>query len=515
MGSIAEVTKRNAQGLSTPDGKPVGVLVVDDDAAFCEIVADVLKTCGYEAWSLQDPAAAMELVARGGIVAALVDLVMPQMHGLDLVGRLHAISPDLQAIVLTGHAELDSAIGGIRQGVFAYLQKDQARMGLLVQTLGEAVAKWTLLQVSRGRLADLEEANRRLHLLHESTANLASEIHSDVLMRRVVESAREACNASSGRLLLLEPTSEGFVIQAAQGDRAESLQGARLAAGEGIVSLVLESGNIVHLADPLGDRRYSPRCDGVTGAHRGLLAAPLRHRGVHGVLLVADSRRGTFGPADEQMLAMLARQAAIALENATHHERSVNFFTHTSDILVSFLETLDIHHPGHSRGAAALADLISRRLGLSDPERRSIHFAALLHDIGKVRFGRELLNGASLSEESKRLMREHPRLGVEILRPITMWEDLLDIILSHHERWDGKGYPHGRAGEDIPVGARIVAVADAFDAMGRGTPYRQPKDAATAISDLEAGAGSQFDPRIVRLFLAAFRESGDPRLHQS
>ena len=452
----------------------MGVLVVDDDAAFCEIVADVLKTCGYEAWSLQDPAAAMELVARGGIVAAIVDLVMPQMHGLDLVGRLHAISPDLQAIVLTGHAELDSAIDGIRQGVFAYLQKDQARMGLLVQTLGEAVAKWTLLQVSRTRLADLEEANRRLHLLHENTANLASEIHSDVLMRRVVESAREACSASSGRLLLLEPTSEGFLIQAAQGDQAETLQGARLAAGEGIVSLVLEKNATIHLADPLADRRYSPRCDGVTGAHRGLLAAPLRHRGVHGALLVADSRRGAFGPADEQMLAMLARQAAIALENATHHERSVNFFTHTSDILVSFLEDLDIHHAGHSRGAAALADLISRRLGLGDPERRNIHFGALLHDIGKVRFDHELLNGrrAPLRRERKRLDARAPRLGMEMLKPISLWEE----TCRHHPR---PPRALGRQGISARPGRRGHPAGGAHRGRGRRFRRHGPRDRPT------------------------------------
>jgi putative nucleotidyltransferase with HDIG domain len=229
-------------------------------------------------------------------------------------------------------------------------------------------------------------------------------------------------------------------------------------------------------------------------------------------LLVSGSRKGAFDVPDLDMLTALGRQAAVALDNAFQHERASNFFTHASDILVSFLETLDVHHPGHSRGTAALADLITRRLALPDPERRRIHFAALLHDIGKVRIDPVLLRGVLLPAEARRIMREHARLGAEMLKPITAWAELPSIILSHHERWDGTGYPAGLAGEDIPLGARIVAVAEVFDAMRRETPYSRAKTEAEAIAELEACAGTQFDPKIVRLFVAGLRDSGDPRV---
>jgi HD-GYP domain-containing protein (c-di-GMP phosphodiesterase class II) len=99
-------------------------------------------------------------------------------------------------------------------------------------------------------------------------------------------------------------------------------------------------------------------------------------------------------------------------------------------------------------------------------------------------------------------------LGVELLRPIMLWEDILPIIHGHHERWDGKGYPAGLAGEDIPVGARVVGVTEAFDAMTRAQPYSPKRTAEEAITELEAFAGSQFDPKVVRLFVAEYRQHG-------
>ena len=96
-----------------------------------------------------------------------------------------------------------------------------------------------------------------------------------------------------------------------------------------------------------------------------------------------------------------------------------------------------------------------------------------------------------------------------MLRPITLWEDILPIIHGHHERWDGRGYPAGLAGEDIPLGARVVAVADVFDAMTRKTPYGPSRTPGEALAELEAFAGTQFDPRVVRLFVAEYRRRGE------
>jgi len=107
-------------------------------------------------------------------------------------------------------------------------------------------------------------------------------------------------------------------------------------------------------------------------------------------------------------------------------------------------------------------------------------------------------------------MQEHPALGVQLLKPITLWQDILPMIHSHHEHWDGGGYPTGHKGEGIPLGARVIAVAESFDAMTRETPHAKHRTPDEGLAELERGAGSQFDPRIVRLFVAEYRE----RRHQ-
>jgi putative nucleotidyltransferase with HDIG domain len=159
---------------------------------------------------------------------------------------------------------------------------------------------------------------------------------------------------------------------------------------------------------------------------------------------------------------------------------------------------------------AALADMVTRRMGLGEEERRHIHFGALLHDIGKVLVDPAILQSEDkLSEAQRNLLRDHASAGVKLLKPISHWEDILPVIHSHHERWDGNGYPLGLAGEDIPIGARVVAVADAFDAMTRSTPHGSRRTPEEALAELEACAGSQFDPKVVRLFVAEYRQRRD------
>jgi putative nucleotidyltransferase with HDIG domain len=487
-------------------------MVVDDDEAFAKVVADVLNERGYDALCVSDPERALEEAEQADFGAAVVDLVMPGLGGLELAAGLRARQPDLQVVLLTGHGSFDSAVEGIRQGIFAYLQKDAARIGVLEHTLTEALEHHRLLRTSKRLMEEVTEANRRLGLLHESALALAAEVHPDRILNKVVGLAAELCQARGARALVFQAQGHDVVVEAAAGPGAELLRGARLGAGESLGVLVARADAPLAVPDPLYHPRYSKRCDALKDAHLGLLCAPLRHAGVEGALLVAGSLKGAFDAKDLDMLSALGRQAAVALDGALQREAAANFFTHTSDILVSALETLDVHHPDHSRGTAALADLVTRRLGWSDAERRSTHFAALLHDIGKIRIDPALLQGTEFAEPSRRLMREHARLGADLLKPITAWRELPSTILSHHERWDGTGYPAGLSGEDIPPGARVVALADAFDAMRRETPYRRSKGEPDAIGELEAQAGRQFDPRMVRLFVAALRDGGDPRV---
>jgi putative nucleotidyltransferase with HDIG domain len=486
------------------------VLVVDDDAAFALVVTELLLSKGYQALSASSSGAALALARSGDFAAAVVDLVLPDMSGFEVADRIRELNPDAQIVVLTGHATFESAVEGLRHGIFGYLQKGSLRLSALEHMVREAVERSRLATENRSLVARLEEGNRLMAALHEASARLAGESHLDRLLPLLVAAARELTGADTGRVLVFQRSgSDALVIENGAGPGVEALHGGRLWAGEGLAAEAALHETTLRFDDPRRDPRYSPRCDELASALPGWLCAPLRRADVLGALVVAG-RRGGFDAQQEALLASLARQAALAIENSRQHERTINFFTHTSEILVQVLERLDIHYPGHSRRVAALADMMSRRLGLSEAARRSIHFGALLHDIGKVRLDPAVLTVAHPSEAERLELMKHAALGLEMLRPIAAWEDVLPIVHSHHERWDGAGYPRGLSGEEIPSGARIVSVADAFDAMTRPTPQRRQRSSEEALAELEANAGTQFDPRVVRMFVAEFREHGHP-----
>lgn len=493
----------------------VRVLVVDDDASFGDMVADVLVERGYLAVATVEAAEALRLLAQDSFAVAVVDLVMPGMSGLEFADRLRAQSPETQIVILTGQPDLDSAVEGIRQGVFDYLEKAQLQMGRLLRSVEAAIDRSSLVRHNRELVAALSESNDLLKGLHASSAAISGAQHSDRLLAQVVQAACETCCAEAARVVLFDRSHTGeLVVSNVEGPGGATLRGLRLRPGQGILSLALERDEAVAVAQVAAHPRYDPRCDELPASAAGLICTPLRHRDVLGVLAAAGSRRpGGFGSPDQEALTILARQSAVAIDNALGQERAVNFFTHASGILVEFIEAVDVNYPGHSSNVAVLSDMISRRLGLSDAERRNIHFGALLHDIGKVRLERSIMNSTgALSQEARARLEQHPALGLEILKPITLWEEILAIIHAHHERWDGNGYPRALAADEIPLGARIVSVAEAYDVMTRSTAHARERDPGGPLAELEACSGTQFDPRIVRLFLAELREHGDPRL---
>jgi putative nucleotidyltransferase with HDIG domain len=487
------------------------ILVVDDEPSFAGVVAELLGEKGFEAEVFSEPVAALAAAGSGDFAVAVIDLVMPGMGGLELAQRLRETSPDTQVVVLTGHPDIGSALQGLKVGVLDYIPKQSMPLALLEASVARAVERFTLVRENRALIRRLEASNRLLRSLQEMGTSLSGEAYLDRLLTRLVAAAKELSGAEAGRAMLFRSTHdlEGLTIEIAAGDGGDAVRGARLQAGEGIAAVAMDRDEFLDVAAPSSHPRYSHRCDEMPTNLPGLLAAPLRHGTVRGVLLVAG-RDGGFSPEQGEAVESVARHAAVAIDNAVQHEHSVNFFAHVSNLLVEILDGMDVHYPGHSRRVAALSDMVSRRLGLADEERRQVHFAGLLHDIGKIRLDPGLLRSeGDATGEQWAQIRRHPSLGVEVLRPITVWEDILPLIANHHERWDGKGYPHGLEGEAIPRGARIVAVAEVFDAISRRGPHVPDRTVDEALAEIERCAGTQFDPRIARLFVEEYRLHAD------
>ncbi len=169
---------------------------------------------------------------------------------------------------------------------------------------------------------------------------------------------------------------------------------------------------------------------------------------------------------------------------------------------------------GHGARVAALAEPIAARLGWELERIRTLRFAAPLHDVGKVKVRPQVLGKPGpLTLEEREEMRCHPRAGAELVLPLRRFHAALPYVLFHHERWDGDGYPAGLRRRRIPVEARILAVADAFDAMISPRPYRQALTHEHALAEIEGGAGTQFDPRVAELFVDSWASGWDLWLH--
>lgn len=199
----------------------------------------------------------------------------------------------------------------------------------------------------------------------------------------------------------------------------------------------------------------------------------------------------------------LARHAALDLECAT------------AQTMIAFANILEAHDPftsGHSRRVGKLARLVGATLGACEPDGHELERAGLLHDIGKLGIPEAILNkpGPLTPEEFERV-KTHPRLGHRMLRPVAALRGVLDGILYHHENWDGSGYPMELAGEQIPLQARILRVVDTFDAMTSARPYRGAVSVRVTLRTIADGAGTEFDPQIVRALLHTIRQMRGPQ----
>jgi len=171
--------------------------------------------------------------------------------------------------------------------------------------------------------------------------------------------------------------------------------------------------------------------------------------------------------------------------------------------LVDRLEMKEGYAGGHASAVGAIALAIATELRLSAADRRSVELGALLHDVGKLSIpDRVLMKPGPLNELEWEAMRRHATLGERLLARIVQQPEVLAAVRSHHERWDGSGYPDGKRGEEIPLPARIVAVADAFQAMIEPRPYRAPRTPTSALAEIASQSGRQFDPACVRALFA-------------
>ena len=230
--------------------------------------------------------------------------------------------------------------------------------------------------------------------------------------------------------------------------------------------------------------------------------APLLVEGRSAVIIAALPDEGHYGDRELRLLGGLAHQAKLAIASASNYEGLERTFVTTVEALANALEANDEYTSTHARWISDLSLRVGRELGLDDDALKQLELGALLHDIGKIGVPSTiLLKPGRLSSTERAVIEMHPVLGERIIAPIDRLQEVRVIVRHCHERWDGRGYPDGLVGEDIPLEARIIFVCDAYHAMTTDRPYRRRLGHPEAVRRLREGAGSQFDPRVVEACL--------------
>jgi putative nucleotidyltransferase with HDIG domain len=350
-----------------------------------------------------------------------------------------------------------------------------------------------------------------LEILLEISKLINSSLILPDVLEKVMASVMDLTRAQRG-ILLIAGEDGRLEIKVARNLDPSALTQQQFQISQSSVERVFKSGQSFISVDIDSDSRISAQQSIMSLGLKTVLCVPLKHRGkVRGVIYV-DSHNVTkgFSDGDLQMLEALADHASIAIENARLVEENNEMFFSTIEALAEAIEKRDPYTGGHTRRVLEISLDIAAEMGLRPEEREVLKLAALLHDIGKIGIDDQVLRKqGSLTEEEFRLIMKHPEIGCEIVKHIRKLSDVLPVILMHHEKMDGTGYPLGRLREQIPLTARIVAVADAYDAMVSDRPYRKGLGREIALAELDRVKGVQFDPDVVEAFMVVLRRKQD------
>ena len=355
----------------------------------------------------------------------------------------------------------------------------------------------------------LERKVKQLNTLCNLSSLINSTLDTREIRKRAIEAATMLMEAEAGSLLLVDQETEELFFEVALGEKGEKLKEVRLKKGEGIAGWVAEHREPTIAHDVQSDPRFFRVADEkTTFITKDMICVPVETKGkLLGVLQAINKGNGSFDKDDLEIFQALANQVAIAVENANLYQELREAFYGTAMALAETIEKRDPYTGRHTKRVMDYSAAIGKAKGLAGKELEELKLAAILHDVGKIGIRDDvLLKKDKLDPNELEKISRHSEFGAEILSHVRQLKDIIPGVRSHHERFDGTGYPDHLGGKEIPLLGRIIAVADTFDAMTTERPYRKAMTFEAALEELRNNSGKQFDKEVLECFIEVWRE---------
>lgn len=385
---------------------------------------------------------------------------------------------------------------------------------LLNQSKSEIENRGQRVQFLEESLQKQTEKTSKLSIFFEISKTMGASVDREKILQTIPEEIARIWKVQNCGLYLWDKELEVFVLKYGSGFEPQLLNRLNFKKGEGLIGWAALEGKTIRLHEPGRDPRFKDKHNQFVKNKKinfkTTLISPINVESKSLGVIELINYNGwkdqispqVFSEEDEQMLFSLSSQIALFLQNVTKYEENRDAYFDVIKSLVNAIEARDPYTRGHSEQTTKYALAISQKLNLPQELIESIGYAASLHDIGKIGIKETILKKAKkLTADEYSHIKNHPFMGAQILKPIKSLQEIIPIVYHHHERFDGQGYLDGLQKEEIPIGARILTVADSFEAMTSDRPYHKGLPKTEAIEQLKKFAGTQFDPHIVEIFV--------------
>lgn len=473
------------------------ILVVDDEEYICEVIKEMLTEANYHVQTACDPEKAMETLEREPVDFVLTDLIMGEKSGVDVLNKTMKLYPDAVVVLMTGRPTIENAVAVLKSGAYDYLIKPFS-MDTLRAVVKRGLEKQRLLREN----INLKETVS----LYRISEAMGSTIRLDFLLNLILETAIKELGADMAWVLLLDEKTNKLIPEASLGVPPQMLKSGFLSGNDSVSRWVIKNAKPrIFDKDSLEDRFLSSE---FKKKIRSAVSHPLMAKGkVIGILTLIriDRQLSPFTTGQLHSLSIIASKAASAIENSKLYEELKESYLETLTALANAVEARDIYTRGHTERVWYMAEFIARQMGWNEDKLWEVRMGGILHDIGKIGVPDAILNKPkALTQKEFKIMKQHPTCGAKILEGISFLKPAIPYVLYHHERFDGKGYPYGLRGKDIPIQGRLMAVVDTFDAITSDRPYRKNKGFELAIKEIKDCSGTQFDPKVAKIFVKAW-----------